>query len=93
MPTLQYHAAQLKTELPDAQIKRDFVTDNLLVTDGERGFAVTHLCLDTWPHERVAREAKDAFKSMRAGKLESADGVKFFTLAELEQQRHTALSF
>jgi hypothetical protein len=45
----------------------DNLTDNLFVHNGTEGFAVTHLCLDTWERDRILCDVQEASKAIVNG--------------------------
>jgi len=44
----------------------DNLTDNLVVTDGNYGFNITHLCLDDWSVERIAADIREGVDDLLA---------------------------
>lgn len=67
-------------------VRIDFVTDNLIVDDGVRGFPITHLCLDTWRIEKVTEAVKEALQDMKDGRETDRNGVRFMSLEELAER-------
>lgn len=94
MTTLTKHADQIRAiEGGPKLVQIDYLTDNLIVSDGARGFAVTHRCLEDWTSEQVADAVKVALEDMRAGLSVDRNGVRFYSLDELTRQGLSACQF
>lgn len=88
MPTLVQHKDQIAAIIgADLFAFPDFVTDNLIVHDGKKGFAITHGCLETWKPERLAAAVKEALRAMGDGLDCDKNGVRILPLEEINQQR------
>lgn len=75
MPTLKEHAHQLLRAIclpPGFILAVDTITDNLVIHNGEYGFAITHHCLDDWPETRVYNDVRLAINAIVGGHDTSA---------------------
>ncbi len=53
-------------------------TGNVIVSDGKRGFCITRLCCETWPHLKIWLDVKSALEDLKQGAIMSRTGIKFF---------------
>ena len=65
-------------------IEPDRRTGNIMVHDGERGFAVTSLCLTEWTRERIVADVNAACADLVVNGR--TDICPHFTLAEMREQ-------
>ncbi len=95
MTTLTQHADQIRAiDVGSPKVVQiDYTTDNLIVTDGERGFAITHRCLEDWPFEKVETAVKEAFEDLRAGLVVDRNGVRFYSREEMAKQGLSGCQF